>query len=227
MKSEINAPEEKRTRVMIVDDHAIVRAGLKRLIEEESDFTVCSEASDGPQALEMLSADKPDIVIVDLGLPGMSGLDLIKNLLNREQTPRILVISMYDESIYAERVLRAGAKGYLMKKESAEKVITALRRVREGKLYVSDIIADKIINRISVKDQPPGRSPIDLLSDRELQIFQLIGKGLKSGEIAKQLSLSVKTIESHREQLKMKLKLESASSLAQFAIEWRRTWGTN
>ena len=190
---------------MIVDDHAIVRAGLKRLIEEESDFTVCSEASDGPQALEMLSADKPDIVIVDLGLPGMSGLDLIKNLLNREQTPRILVISMYDESIYAERVLRAGAKGYLMKKESAEKVITALRRVREGKLYVSDIIADKIINRISVKDQPPGRSPIDLLSDRELQIFQLIGKGLKSGEIAKQLSLSVKTIESHREQLKMKL----------------------
>ena len=218
------APDKKKKiRVLIVDDHAIVRQGLRRLIEEERDLVVSGEAEDGPGALELLSAAKPDVALVDIGLQGMSGIDLIKNLKARLPKLPILAISMYDESVYAERVLRAGAKGYIMKKESAEKVVAGIRRVLSGKLFLSDAIAEKILNKIAESPSEGGGSPVDALSDRELEVFQLIGKGYKTSRIAEELNLSVKTVESYREQIKNKLDLEHASDLAQYAVEWSRT----
>jgi DNA-binding NarL/FixJ family response regulator len=209
-----------KSEILIVDDHAVVRQGLRRLIETEPTFEVCAEATNGAEALALLKKIKPNIVIVDLGLEGMSGLELIKNIQLRTPKLPILVISMYDEAIYAERILKAGAKGYLMKKESAEKVIPAIRHVLSGKVYVSDKIAEKILSNLGKIQSDSSASPVAILSDRELEVFQLIGQGFKSSQIADKLNLSVKTVESYREQIKIKLKLENASALSQYAIQW-------
>lgn len=208
-----------KRKVFLVDDHAIVRQGLRRLIETESDLTVCGEAGDGIEALKAVPAAKPDILVADIGLPEMNGLELIKAMKQKFSKVPVLVISMQDEAIYAERCFKAGARGYLMKKESAEKVIGALRQVLAGKRYMSPAMTEKLLDRLS-EGEDVDSSPVDSLSDRELEIFELIGQGLKAGEIADKLHLSVKTVESYREQIKIKLKLNSASDLAQYAIQW-------
>ncbi len=209
-----------RTKTLLVDDHSIVRQGLRRLLESEPDFEVCGEAPDGPAALTLASIHKPDIAVVDIGLEGMNGLDLIKNLKERRPGILILVVSMYDEQIYAERALRAGAKGYLMKKESAEKIVGALRKIREGKLFLSEAVKEKILDRVGGSPLKGEKNPVDRLSDRELEVFQLIGRGFKTGEVAGKLNLGIKTVESYREQIKIKLALESASELVRYAIGW-------
>lgn len=210
-----------KKRVLIVDDHSIVREGLKRLIESEPDLVVCAEAEDGAKALELAASARPDVAVLDIGLPGMSGLDLIKNLKTRLPALPILAVSMYDESVYAERAVRAGAKGYLMKKESAAKIIEALRKILSGKLYLSPAVSESILGQVAGLE-PAGGDPVSRLSDRELQVFQMIGKGHKTAAIAEALNLGVKTVESYKEQIKSKLGLDSASALAQYAVEWSR-----
>ncbi len=215
-----------KTKILIVDDHAVLRRGMRRLIEEEPDLAVCGEASDGPEALKLLSSQEPNAAIVDLGLEGMGGLDLIKNMRNLRPNLLVLVVSMFEESAYAERALRAGARGYVMKKESAEKIVTALRRVLSGKVYLSERMSDRMLVRLAEGGPVEPGSPVDKLSDRELEIFRRIGQGHKTGEIADELSLSVKTVETYREQIKQKLLLENASELIRYAIEWVRSQGT-
>ena len=210
-----------KKKVLIVDDHSIVREGLKRLIEAESDLIVCAEAEDGAKALDIAAKTKPDIAVTDIGLPGMSGLDLIKNLKTRLPTLPILAVSMYEESVYAERAIRAGAKGYLMKRESALKVIEAIRRILSGKLYLSEAVSESILDKVAGLNPSEG-DVVQRLSDRELEVFQMIGKGHKTSEIADSLNLGVKTVESYKEQIKTKLNLESASALTQYAIEWSK-----
>jgi DNA-binding NarL/FixJ family response regulator len=215
-----------RKKIFLVDDHAIVRQGLRRLIEAEKDFAVCGEAGGASEALSALPSAMPDVLVTDLSLEGLGGLDLIKAVRGRFPRLPVLVISMYDESTYAERTFHAGARGYLMKKESAEKVITALRQVLSGKRYMSDALKEKILDRLSDgASQPSGASPVDLLSDRELEVFRLIGRGLRLSRIADELHLSVKTVDSYREQIKAKLKLDHAADLVPYAIEWTHSMG--
>jgi DNA-binding NarL/FixJ family response regulator len=212
--------KNQKIKILVVDDHAIIRQGLRRLIEHEPDFTVCGEAEDGHSALDLISKTKPDLAIIDIGLQGMNGIDLIKNIKTRNPKLLILIISMYDETVYAERALRAGAKGYLMKKESAENVIPAVRKILDGKLYLSQTVSEKILSKMADAKSAPHTSPLDVLSDRELEVFQLIGKGFKTSQIAHQLNLGIKTVESYKEQIKTKLQMEHASELTQYAIQW-------
>ena len=210
----------KKLRIFLVDDHSVLRQGMRRLIDLEKDMQVCGEAGDAAEALQGIAAQKPDVVLLDLGLKGTSGLDLIKNVRQRLPNMAILVMSMFEESIYAERVLRAGAKGYVMKHEPSETVIAAIRRVASGKAYLSSTMSERMLNKLSGPDM--SVSPVDVLSDRELEVFQLLGQGLKPSAIAEELHLSVKTIETYREQIKAKLKLDSAAELSQYAIAWAR-----
>ncbi|MBI1871705.1 MAG: response regulator transcription factor [Chlamydiae bacterium] len=217
MKAKKNQP---KARIFIVDDHPIVRQGLIQLINQESDLVPCGNAEDACQALENIEKLKPDVAVVDISLKGMNGLDLIKNLKVRCPHLPILVLSMYDESIYAERVLRAGAKGYIMKQEATEKVLVAIRRVLEGQVYVSEVLASKIIEKLVNHPTLENHSDMDRLSDRELEVFQLIGKGYGTRQVAKELHLSVKTIETYREKIKEKLDLENATALVRSAVQW-------
>src|SRR4051812_15221957 len=202
-----NAPAHagNKTRVVLVDDHPVVRQGLARLINDEADLTVCAEADGAAAALEVIQQLKPDLVVVDISMGGTDGIELIKDLRVRFPGLPALVLSMHDESLYAERVLRAGAKGYVMKQEAPEKVMTAIRRVLAGEVYVSEKIAGRLLKAMSGTKGPASESPLDRLSDRELQVFRLIGSGLSVREIADKLFLSVKTIETHREHIKEKL----------------------
>jgi DNA-binding NarL/FixJ family response regulator len=211
----------RKWKVYLVDDHGVLRQGMRRLIELEDDFQVCGEAETSAQALKELPATKPDVALVDIGLKGVSGLDLIKAL--KQSLPKllILVMSMFEESLYAKRALHAGAHGYIMKHEPADKVIAALRHVVTGHTYLSAVMSERMLRHLS--GPTPTVSPVDALSDRELEIFRLLGQGLKPSEIASELHLSVKTVESYRDQLKTKLKLTDASELAQYAIAWARS----
>ncbi len=210
--------QTSKARIFLVDDHDVVRKGLKHLLEAQPDFAVCGEAEDGHQALKALSAAKAQLVIADLSLDGgMSGLDLVKNIKERLPQLPVLVMSMHDESVYAERAFRAGARGYLMKSESAEKVTAAVRQILVGKPFMSEKIAEKMMD---VLTQSRPRADVDSLSDREMEVFQRIGRGLKTSRIAEELNLSVKTVESYREQIKVKLNLENASELLRYAVHW-------
>ncbi len=205
-------------RVLIVDDHPIVRQGLKRLIGQEEDLSVCGEAEDVKEARNAIQAMSPDAVILDISLKNSDGVDLIKELrLRRIKTP-ILVLSMHDESIYAERLLSAGANGYIMKQEASDQFLVALRDVLAGDIYVSDAIRDKMARAAAAEDAVAD--PISRLSNRELQVFNLIGQGLSTREIADKLNLSVKTIESHRLTIKDKLNIDSAMQLVRYAVRW-------
>jgi DNA-binding NarL/FixJ family response regulator len=210
----------KKHKVFLVDDHGVLRQGMKKLIDLEKDFEVCGEAADAMEALQRLPASKPDVALIDIGMKGIGGLDLIKNLKQRLPRLPILVMSMYEESLYAERALRAGAKGYIMKHEPADQVLAALRRVVSGKIYLSGAMSERMLDKLSTAEA--AVSPTDVLSDRELEVFQHLGKGFKPAEIANVLHISVKTIETYREQIKSKLKLDNASELAQYAIAWAR-----
>lgn len=209
-----------RKRILLVDDHAVVRFGITQLINRQSDLVVCGEEEDASKALDAINALKPDLVIADISLKDSSGLELMRNI--KAQYPRlpILVVSVHDESIYAELAFRAGATGYLMKQEALDRIPTAIRRVLEGSVYVSDALAARMLQQrvrgqVDVQD-----TPVKSLSDRELEVFQMIGRWKKTKEIAQELHLSVKTVEYYREQIKRKLSLRDASELAQHATSW-------
>jgi DNA-binding NarL/FixJ family response regulator len=207
-------------RIVIVDDHPVVRSGLRMLIEDEPDLLVVGEAGDADEAIRVLDAKNPDLMIVDLSLNGSSGLDLIKRIKSRSSESKMLVSSMFDESLYAERVLNAGALGYVSKQEAMEKVIEAIRCVLSGRVYLSAAMSDRMLHRLTRDHQAPERSAVETLSDRELEVFEMIGRGRTTSEIAAQLHLSVKTVETHREKIKAKLGLKSAAELYQHAVRW-------
>ncbi|MFV9616062.1 MAG: response regulator [Gammaproteobacteria bacterium] len=204
--------------ILIVDDHPLVRAGFAQLIGDTPDLKVCCEAGDMASALQLLNSITPDLAIIDLSLAGGSGLDLIEHIKARNSEILMLVASMHDESLYAERVLAAGARGYINKQEAQEKIIQAIRQVLKGKVYLSEHMTERILNNmVSRSDEKQG---ISSLSNRELQVFEMIGQGIAPGKMAKQLNLSVKTIETHQAHIKKKLGVTSAHQLTHRAIRW-------
>lgn len=210
----------KKNRVLVVDDHPIVRQGLALLINREPDLTVCGEAEDARMAMQCIIATKPDILVVDISLNGPDGLDLLKDIRTRYPDLPVLILSMHDESIYAERALRAGAQGYIMKQEASEKVLLALRRILSNEIYVSERISNRMLQRY-VGSPTDGRpSSVADLTDRELEVFRLIGAGHSTRQIAEELHISVKTVESYQAHIKEKLSLRSARELVQHAIQW-------
>ncbi len=208
------------TRIYIVDDHPLVRQGLSQIVANEADMEICGEAEDSPTAMRGVGDANPDAIIVDISLKGNNGLELIKNLKAIHESIPILVFSMHDETIYAQRALRAGAKAYVMKKESPSKVVDAIRKIIKGEIYVSPSVSDQVLHQIVNGPGNVSTSPVDRLTDRELEVVQLIGRGLSSREIAESLHLSVKTIESHRAHVKEKLNLRNATELVQFSVQW-------
>ena len=209
-----------KTRVYVTDDHAMVRRGLAALIAAEPDMELCGEAEDCATATSEVAKLRPEVVIVDISLRGNSGLELIKNIKAFDPKIHIVVLSVHDESVYALRVLKAGAKAYVMKQDIASKVIDAIRKVRKGQMYVSERVASQMLNRMVKGQDEEGDSPVAGLSDRELEVVTLIGSGLATREIAARLHVSVKTIETHRAHIKTKVNLSTATQLAQFCIRW-------
>jgi DNA-binding NarL/FixJ family response regulator len=206
-------------KILIVDDHPIVRHGLEQLIGDAPGLVVCGSAASPAEALEAIRRLEPDLVIIDLSLGDESGLDLIKEIKTQSDLP-MLVLSMHDEAYYADRVLRAGAMGYIMKQAAAAELIAAIHQVFEGKVYLSESMAASMLTRMVGRKIVKGGTPVDHLTDRELQVLQLIGRGLGTRQIAEKLHLSVKTVENHREHIKAKLKLRSSSELVRYAVRW-------
>lgn len=215
-----NAPNTGKARVLLVDDHPIVRQGLAQLINLEPDLVVCAEASDGQQALEQIESEKPDVAIVDISLSDRSGIELIKDIKVRSPALPVLALSMHDEVLYAERALRAGAKGYVMKQEATEKVMSAIRRVLHGEIALSEKMATRMLAQLVTAKPGGSGSPVERLSDRELEIFMMIGKGIGTREIAEKLFLSIKTVEAHREHIKEKLNFRSGAELLRYAMQY-------
>ncbi len=207
-------------RVLIVDDHPIVRQGLRSLVDQEDDLSVCGEAGSAGEALKALSTLKPDLLLVDISLKGPDGLELTKSVRALQPDIPILIVSMHDESLYAERVLRAGANGYIMKEEVAQNVVTAVRKVLGGDIYISDRMRQKILRGVAGQRSQSAVSSIDRLSDRELEVFRSIGQGRGTRQIAEDLHLSVKTIETYRAHIKEKLGLSNATELVRQAVQW-------
>lgn len=214
------APAQGKHTVLIVDDHPIVRQGLAQLINQERDLEVCGQAEDAHAAMQAIRQLNPDLVIVDIGLKGSNGMELIKDLKVQYPNLPVLTLSMYDEAVYGERALRAGAKGYVMKQEATEKVVTAIRRVLAGEVYVSNGMAAKMVSRFVGGGTRTAGSPADCLSDRELEVFRMIGEGYSTREMAEKLHLSVKTVETYRAHIKDKLGLQDANELLRYAIQW-------
>lgn len=216
-----------RRRVFIVDDHPVTRRGVAALINEEHDIEVCGEADNAPAALDGVLRTHPDLTLIDITLKSPSGIELLKNLRAVIPDIRVLVMSMHDEELYAERALRAGAQGYIMKAEASEKILTAIRKVLRGEPYLSEKMQTRMVHQM-MGSQDRNRdavSSVSALSDRELEVFQLIGDGFGTREIAAKLNLSVKTIDSYREHLKLKLRLEKGTDLVRYAIQWVKSLG--
>jgi DNA-binding NarL/FixJ family response regulator len=209
-----------KKRILIVDDHPMMRQGLAQLIDNEVDLKVCGEADTAGQALIVVSSQKPDLVLADISLPDKNGLELIKDLQAMHPGLPVLVVSMHDESLYAERVLRAGGRGYIMKQEGGKKLMEAIRQVLGGQIYVSEKMSAKILEIFSGRRPQAANSPLERLSDREFEVFQLIGQGKTTREIADHLHLSVKTVEVHRANIRQKLKLASGTDVVHQAIRW-------
>lgn len=207
-------------KVLIVDDHPLLRQGIGMLIARQGDMVVCGEAEDAWTALKLADELKPDVAIVDISLKDSNGIELIHDLMSRCPRLPVLVLSMHNESFYAERVLHAGAKGYVTKGEPSTKVIEGLRRLLRGEVYVSEAVANKMVGRIIGVRRETDRQSIDRLSDREFQVFQMIGQGMQNREIAEKLHLSIKTVDAHRENIKSKLKMRDAKELLKLAIQW-------
>ena len=215
-----NKSEDRRTKILVVDDHPIVRQGLTELVNREDDLMVCGQAEDAHQAMQAVKALKPDMIIVDISLKETSGMELIKDIKARYPSLSVLALSMHDESMYAERVLRAGAEGYIMKAEATENIVMAIRKILSGQIYLSDRMAPKMVRKLVGAGTKVGASAIERLSDRELEVFRLIGQGYTTRQIAENLYLSIKTIETYRAHLKEKLNLANAAKLLQYAIRW-------
>ena len=210
----------KGANILLVDDHPVVRKGLVAMIEAERGFKVAAEAGDAREAMAAITDHKPDLCIVDLTLKDIGGLELIKQIKASHPTLPVLVLSMHDEKIYAERALKAGASGYIMKQELTERLITAIRTVLRGEIYLSEKMASRILGKMVGGRRDDDATPMDRLSDRELEVFELLGRGLNTREIAKRLCLSVKTVETHREHIKEKLQIRDATKLIQQATHW-------
>ena len=207
-------------KLLIVDDHPLVRERVAELINQEPDLVVCGEAGDAIEALAAAKSLAPDMAIIDITLKDTDGIELVKQL--KELYPKLpmLVLSMHEESMYGERALRAGAKGYLTKQEASKKIIDAIRRIMRGEIYVSEKLSAALLQKVAGVKTDGGGSPIDLLTDRELEVFQLLGQGLAVREVAERLFVSVKTVEAHREHIKQKLKFKTSSELLRFAIQY-------
>lgn len=212
-------PKTKR-RILIVDDHPMMREGLAQLIDHEMDLCVAAQADTAGQAVQAVSAALPDLALVDISLPDKNGLELIKDLQTLHPQLPILVVSMHDETLYAERVLRAGGRGYIMKQEGGKKLMEAIRQVLRGQIYVSEKMSAKILEIFSGRRSQTVKSAVESLSDREFEVFQLIGQGQGTRQIAQHLHLSIKTVEVHRANIKRKLELESATDLVRYAVRW-------
>ena len=207
--------------IIIVDDHPLMRKGLALSLDGEVDFNVAAQMQSAEEALEQIDARAPDLAIVDISLPGMSGMELLKHMQARYPDIRTLVVSRHDEVLYAERAIRAGSRGYIMKLEAADVIVQAVRQVLNGGIYVSDEINERLL--LSMAEGGRERlmqSPLEILSDRELEVFELTGQGISTRDIAERLHLSVKTIESYRARIKKKLNLDSATELMQRAVQW-------
>jgi DNA-binding NarL/FixJ family response regulator len=215
-----------RKNILLVDDHPFMRAGLAHLIDRQPDMRVGGEAGNPAEAFLQLRKVRPDLVLTDLTMPGRSGLEFIKDLLAAEPTLSVLVISMHDEAVFAERALRAGARGYIMKEAGGENLLTALRQVLRGEVYVSPRMSTRILAGLSGSRPRGSSSPIETLTDREFEILQLIGQGKSTRDIATQLSLSPKTVDVHRSHLKEKLDLKDVTALIRYAVRWVETQGT-
>jgi DNA-binding NarL/FixJ family response regulator len=210
----------KRAKVLIVDDHPVVRYGLLQMLSSEPDLEVCGEAASAQEAIALVDQRKPDIAVVDISLKGTNGIELVKQIHAMRPEARILVSSMHDEKLFAERALRAGANGYINKQVAVTEMVGAIRRVLSGKVYLSPHMTERMVERAARLDSDASRSVIQRLSDRELEVFSLLGDGLSTREVAQRLNLSVKTIETHRAQIKRKLGLRNSTELIQRAVEW-------
>jgi DNA-binding NarL/FixJ family response regulator len=209
----------QRVRVLIVDDHPLVRRGLAETISAEADMEVCGEASDGTEAMRLLELARPQVIIIDLSLKSGHGIDLIEQIKAHDGQIKMLVASMHDESLFAERVLRAGAVGYLSKQEPTEKIVDAIRQVMRGEICLSPRMQNRLLHSVVAGDSL-DQDPIGTLSNRELEVFDMIGQGMSTKQIANKLHLSHKTIETHREKIKTKLNLNNANELAHRAVQW-------
>ena len=212
--------QTKKCRVLLVDDHPIVRQGLALLVDREPDLSVCGEADGAHSAFHAIETLRPDLVVLDISLSGPDGLDVLKEIRMKTANLPILILSMHDESIYAERAMRAGANGYIMKQEATERVLVAIRRIMQGDVYLSDRLTNTMLQQYVHGASPAKKSPLVNLTDRELEVFRLIGEGHGTRQIADELHLSVKTIESYQAHIKEKLALRNARELVQHAIEW-------
>ncbi|MBI3880078.1 MAG: response regulator transcription factor [Verrucomicrobia bacterium] len=213
----------RQTRIVLVDDHPLVRERLAQVIQEEPDLTICGEAADRHHALRVIADTKPDLAIVDLVLKNSHGLELIKDLATTHPKVAVLVVSLHEESLYAERAMRAGAKGYITKQEATRNILVAIRRVLAGGVYLSRQTAERIAHKMVGRAVRDDRFFIDRLTDRELQVFEAIGNGLGTGEIAALLGVEFSTVETYRSRLKEKLQLRDASELLRQAIHWKHS----
>ncbi|HUD45818.1 MAG TPA: response regulator transcription factor [Candidatus Baltobacteraceae bacterium] len=220
MSTKTKTDPAAKTKVFLVDDHPLVREWLTQLIQREGDMAVCGEAEDTQQALKEIEETQPDVVIADITLKTTHGLELVKDLQVRRPSLPVLVLSMHDESLYAERVLRAGARGYITKQEATKRILLAIRQVLSGQIYISEKMASRMVHKMVLGRAEEQRSPIERLTDRELEVFQLIGRGQGTRRIAEELHLGIKTVESYRARIKEKLKLEDGTQLLQHAIQW-------
>ena len=218
-------PPSSRRRVLVVDDHPFMRAGLALLINQQADLEVCGEAGNPAEATTAIAQLRPDVILSDITMPGRSGLEFIKDLHATHPDLPVLVVSMHDESIYAERVIRAGGRGYIMKEAGGENLLAALRQVLRGEIYVSPRIASRLVENLSARRPRGSSSPIESLTDREFEIYRLIGEGRTTRDIAAQLNLSPKTVDVHRANLKAKLGLEDMTALVRDAVRWIENQG--
>lgn len=222
-KGRASPVRNQKKKVLLVDDHPMMRQGLAQLIDQQKDLLVCGESGDANGAMKLVESLKPDLALVDISLEGRSGFELIRDLQALHPEVPVLVMSMHDESLYAERMLHVGARGYVMKQAGGETLLLAIRQVLRGQVYVSTMMSMKILDRLSGPKPRGSSSPIEKLSDREFEVFQLIGQGRGTRQIAQQLSLSPKTVEVHRGHIKEKLKLRDATELVRHAVRWIET----
>jgi DNA-binding NarL/FixJ family response regulator len=219
--------DKTKIKIFLVDDHPLVREWLTNLIQHQPDLVICGEAEDAPTALRNISATRPAVAIVDITLKEGSGIELIKNLKLMEPGVAVIVLSMHDEKLYAERALRAGARGYIMKRETAKKMITAIRQVLAGKIYMSENLSAAFAEKFVDGGLPSSGSLVEELSDRELEVFQLLGKGYETRRVAEMMNVSMKTVQAHCAHIKEKLKLTNAAELLREAVRWQENYPTS
>lgn len=208
------------TKIYLVDDHPLMRKGIAMTLDLEMDFEVCGQAVSAEEAISDIPAKKPDIVVVDISLPGMNGIELIKHLKAQNPELQMLVVSRHDEDMYAERAIKAGARGYLMKMEAGDVIVNAIRRILRGQIYLSEEINNKLLMGMMSGGQVGRSSPLEILSDRELEVFELIGNGSTTREIAERMHVSIKTVESYRTRIKTKLDISTGNELIKQAVQW-------